>query len=135
MAAVVPSYKGFRYPVEVVSHYVWLYHRFPLSLRDVEEMMAERGVSVSYDTIHQWCRKFGQTYATDCAAAGLDQATSGMSTRCLSRLEARLTTYGARWTSTGTCWTSWSPPTATLWPPPGSFVSCSKDGSTCPGFW
>jgi transposase-like protein len=42
---------------------VWLYHRFPLSLRDVEEMMAERGVSVSYDTIHQWCRKFGQTYA------------------------------------------------------------------------
>ena len=36
-------------------------HRFPLSLRDVEQMMAERGVSVSYDTIHQWCRKFGQT--------------------------------------------------------------------------
>jgi putative transposase len=36
---------------------------FPLSLRDVEEMMAERGVSVSYDTIHQWCRKFGQIYA------------------------------------------------------------------------
>jgi hypothetical protein len=57
------------------------------------------------------------------------------STRCLSRSEARLTTYGARWTSTGTCWTSWSPPTATLWPPPGSFVSCSQDGSTCPGFW
>jgi putative transposase len=42
---------------------VWLYHRFPLSLRDVEEMMAQRGVIVSYDTIHQWCRKFGQTYA------------------------------------------------------------------------
>jgi putative transposase len=40
---------------------VWLYHRFPQSLRDVEEMMAERGVSVSYDTIHQWRRKFGQT--------------------------------------------------------------------------
>jgi putative transposase len=42
---------------------VWLYHRFPLSLRDVEQMMAYRGVTVSYETIHQWCRKFGQTYA------------------------------------------------------------------------
>jgi putative transposase len=56
-------YKGHRFPVEIISHCVWLYHRFPLSLRDVEEMMAERGVSVSYDTIHQWCRKFGQIYA------------------------------------------------------------------------
>ena len=56
-------YKGHRFPVEIISHCVWLYHRFPLSLRDVEQMMAHRGVSVSYDTIHQWCRKFGQTYA------------------------------------------------------------------------
>jgi hypothetical protein len=67
-------YKGHRFPVEIISHCVWLYHRFPLSLRDVEQMMAERGVSVSYDTIHQWCRKFGQTYAT-----GPAQATSGTS--------------------------------------------------------
>ena len=55
-------YKGHRFPVEIISHCVWLYHRFPLSLRDVEQMMAHRGVSVSYDTIHPWCRKFGQTY-------------------------------------------------------------------------
>jgi putative transposase len=52
--------------VEIISHCVWLYHRFPLSLRDVQEMMmTDRGVSVSYDTIHQWSRKFGQTYAND----------------------------------------------------------------------
>ena len=57
-------YRGHRFPVEIISLCVWLYHRFPLSLRDVEQMMAQRGVSVSYDTIHQWCRKFGQTYAT-----------------------------------------------------------------------
>ncbi len=63
MAAVVPSYKGFRYPVEIISHCVWLYHRFPLSFREVEEMMMERGVVVSHETIRQWCRKFGQTYA------------------------------------------------------------------------
>jgi len=54
--------KGYRYPVEIISHCVWLYHRFPLSLREVEEMMMARGVLVTYETIHQWCRKFGQTY-------------------------------------------------------------------------
>ncbi|HZA19017.1 MAG TPA: IS6 family transposase [Pseudonocardiaceae bacterium] len=63
MAAVAPSYKGFRYPVEVISHCVWLYHRFPLSFREVEEMMMERGVVVSHETLRQWCQKFGQTYA------------------------------------------------------------------------
>jgi putative transposase len=62
-AAVAPSYKGFRYPVEVISHCVWLYHRFPLSFREVEEMMMERGVVVSHETLRQWCQKFGQTYA------------------------------------------------------------------------
>jgi putative transposase len=63
MAAVVPSYKGFRYPVEIISHCVWLYHRFPLSFREVEEMMMERGVVVTYETIRAWCRRFGQIYA------------------------------------------------------------------------
>lgn len=64
MDATPPSlYRGHRFPVEIISYCVWLYHRFPLSLRDVEQMMAYRGVTVSYETIHQWCRKFGQTYA------------------------------------------------------------------------
>ena len=53
MGTETPSYRGFRYPVEIISHGVWLYHRFPLSLRDVEQMMAYRGVTVSYETIHQ----------------------------------------------------------------------------------
>jgi putative transposase len=61
-AAPLP-YKRHRFPVEIISHCVWLQHRFPLSLRDVDEMMTERGVVVSYQTIHQWCRKFGHTYA------------------------------------------------------------------------
>lgn len=58
-----PSYKGHRYPVEVISHCVWLYHRFPLSFREVEELTLERGIVVSYETIRRWCAKFGQTYA------------------------------------------------------------------------
>jgi putative transposase len=57
------SYKGHRYPVEVISHCVWLYFRFPLSFREVEELMLERGVTVSYETVRRWCGKFGQQYA------------------------------------------------------------------------
>ncbi|MCX4728654.1 IS6 family transposase [Streptomyces sp. NBC_01306] len=58
-----PSCKGHRYPVEVISHCVWLYFRFPLSFREVEELMLERGVIVSYETVRRWCLKFGQQYA------------------------------------------------------------------------
>jgi putative transposase len=57
------SYKGHRYPAEAISHCVWLYFRFPLSFREVEELMLERGIVVSYETIRRWCAKFGQTYA------------------------------------------------------------------------
>ncbi|MCX4461732.1 IS6 family transposase [Streptomyces sp. NBC_01728] len=63
MASTRPSYKGHRYPVEIISHCVWLYFRFPLSFREVEELMLERGVVVSYETVRRWCRKFGQSYA------------------------------------------------------------------------
>ncbi|MFE7332568.1 IS6 family transposase [Streptomyces sp. NPDC057565] len=58
-----PSYKGHRYPVEVISHCVWLYFRFPLSFREVEELALQRGVIVSHETVRRWCRKFGQAYA------------------------------------------------------------------------
>lgn len=59
-----PSYKGaHQYPVQVISHCVWLYHRFPLSFREVKELMLERGVTVSYETVRRWCAKFGQAYA------------------------------------------------------------------------
>ncbi len=60
-----PSYKGFRFPQEIISYAMWLYYRFSLSFRDVEELLAERGVIVSYETIRQWTLKFGQTYAND----------------------------------------------------------------------
>ena len=63
MDAVSPSYKGYRYPAEVIAHCVWLYDRFPLSFREVEELMLARGAIVSYETIRQWCAKFGPTYA------------------------------------------------------------------------
>ena len=57
------SYKGHRYPVEIIGHCVWLYFRFSLSFREVEELMLARGVVVSYETIRRWGAKFGQAYA------------------------------------------------------------------------
>ncbi len=57
------SYHGFRYPPEIIAHAVWLYHRFCLSLRDVEELLAERGVEVTYESIRHWCHRFGPEYA------------------------------------------------------------------------
>jgi len=57
------SYKRHRFPPEIIGHAIWLYFRFALSYRDVEELLAERGVILTYETVRQWCRKFGQAYA------------------------------------------------------------------------
>src|SRR5918911_1669633 len=58
-------YRGYRFPPEVIAHAVWLYFRFHLSFRDVEELLAERGIVVSYEAIRHWCYTFGPTYAAD----------------------------------------------------------------------
>ena len=58
-----PIYAGHRYPAEIISYAVWLYLRFPLSLRMMEEMLAARGIIVSHETVQQWARKFGQSFA------------------------------------------------------------------------
>jgi putative transposase len=51
--------------IEIISHAVWLYFRFSLSFRDVEELLAQRRIVVTYETVRQWCLKFGQTYANE----------------------------------------------------------------------
>jgi len=56
-------YTGYRFPVEIIGHAVWLYFRFPLGLRMVEELLAARGIIVSHETVRQWARKFGQQFA------------------------------------------------------------------------
>ena len=55
--------KNHRFPGEIISHGVWLYYRFSLSYRDVEEMLLARGIDVTHEAIRQWCLKFGQDYA------------------------------------------------------------------------
>ncbi len=58
-----PLYKRHRFPGEIISHAVWLYHRFLLSYRDAEEVLAERGIAVSDETVRRRCQKFGQAFA------------------------------------------------------------------------
>ena len=57
-----PHY-GYRFPPEIISYAVWAYHRFCLSFRDVEDLLAERGITVSYEAIRILCQKFGPDYA------------------------------------------------------------------------
>ena len=63
MSSHAPSYQSYRFPSEIISHAVWLYYRFALSFRDVEDLLAQRGITVTYETIRQWCLTFGRDYA------------------------------------------------------------------------
>ena len=65
-------YKNHRFPSEIISHGVWLYYRFPLSYRDVQELLFEHCVTVSHEAIRKWCQKFGQDYAV-----GKDSVVAG----------------------------------------------------------
>mgnify|MGYP003526151630 FL=1 len=57
--------KGYRYPIVIISHAVWLYHRFTLSFRDVQELLFERGIDVTYESIRRWCNRFGPELAEE----------------------------------------------------------------------
>jgi putative transposase len=57
------SYSRHRFPAEVIQHAAWLYFRFPLIIRDVEDLLAQRGIDVSYETVRRWSVKFGLAYA------------------------------------------------------------------------
>ncbi len=59
------GYKGYRFPPEIIQQSIWLYLRFTLSFRDVEDLLAERGITVSYETVRRWVHHFGPTIAAD----------------------------------------------------------------------
>ena len=59
----VAHYPRYRFPPAIISHAVWLYYRFTLSFRDVEDLLAQRGITVSYESIRHWCETFGVAYA------------------------------------------------------------------------
>jgi putative transposase len=67
------DYRRHRFPPEIIQHAVWLYFRFPLSYRNVEDLLAERGIKLSYETVRRWALKFGALYArssADCRVIG-----------------------------------------------------------------
>ena len=63
MTSQAPNYHGYRFPPVIISHAVWLYHRFCLSFHDAEDLLAQRGIRVTYETIRHWCQTFGPAYA------------------------------------------------------------------------
>ena len=75
-------YRGFRVPKAIIQHAIWLYLRLTLSLRDAEELLAERGIIVTYETIRVWVTRFGPLIARRLRAAAADQAAGGTWTRC-----------------------------------------------------
>ena len=68
MTSYAPSDHGYRFPPEIISHAVWLYHRFCLSFRDTEDLLAQRGITVSYETIRHWCRTLRPGVCADAPA-------------------------------------------------------------------
>ena len=81
-SAAKSPYAGYRFPGEIISHAVWLYFRFPLSLRMVDELLAARGITVSHETVRQWARKFGQGFANQIRRRLPCAGTNGTSTKC-----------------------------------------------------
>jgi transposase-like protein len=71
MSTEPATYPGYRFPAEVIHHALWLYHLFSLSLRDIELILAERGVVVSYKSIRRWCLRFGTEFAGHRQLAGV----------------------------------------------------------------
>ena len=78
MTSHAPSYHGYRFPSEIISHAVWLYHRFCLSFRDTEDLLAQRGITVSYEAIRNWCRTFGPRMRGRCGDDEAGWATRGI---------------------------------------------------------
>ncbi len=97
------SYKHHRFPPEIIAHAVWLYFRFPLSLRLVEEMLLERGIVVSYETVRRWALKSDRRTLAASGARDQTVATFGISTRSRSRFVARSTGSGGRLIRTAVC--------------------------------
>ena len=100
-----PHYRH-RFPAEIISHAVWLYHVFSLSPRDVELLLVARGIVVSYETVRRWCKKFGGTLSNAFAAVGPDRGISGTSTRYSSGFEECSAIFGVPWIRTASCSTS-----------------------------
>ena len=108
MPSQSPSYHGYRFPSEIISHAVWLYHRFALSFRDVEDLLAQRSITVTYETIRQWCLTFGPSYARALRRRRGRLGDAWHLDELFVTLNGRLQYLCGPWTRTATSSISWS---------------------------
>lgn len=101
-------YHRHRFPADIISHCVWLYFRFAVSFRDIEEMLAMRGVSVSYETIREWCLKFGQNYANGLHRASPRPGDRWHLDEVFLKINGRLHYLWRAVDQDGDFWRSWS---------------------------
>src|SRR6266571_8335083 len=101
-------YHGYRFPPEIIAHAVWLYFRFHLSFRDVQDLLAERGIVVSHELIRQWCTKFGATFAARLRRRRGRVGDKWHLDEVALRIRLNVTGCGEPLTSTASFWTSWS---------------------------
>ena len=90
-------YKRHRFPPEIIQYAVWLYHRFNLSHRDIEDLMSQRGIEVSYEAIRLWCNKFGAKYAQRLRRKPKAMAILSSLMRCSLRSRGSSTICGVLW--------------------------------------
>jgi putative transposase len=107
MSTTSNPYRGFRFPAEIINQAVWLYHCFSLSLREVELILAARGIVVSYETIREWSLRFGRTYAKALKRRQPRPGDKWFLDEVFIRIRANCTISGGRSTSTATCSTCW----------------------------
>ena len=98
MRTSISRYHRRRFPLEIISHCVWLYFRFALNFRDVVEMLAMRGVSLSYETVREWCAlSSARLTPTAYVTSLLVSVTNGISTKCSSKSTDVSITFGDPW--------------------------------------
>src|SRR5215475_4974183 len=104
----VSHYHRHRFPPEIISHCVWLYFRFALSFRDVEEMLAMRDVVLTYETSENGASSLASTMLTTCDADRRGLGTTGILMKCSSRSMDAFITCGVQLIRMEMYWTSWS---------------------------
>jgi putative transposase len=117
-------YRGFRFPRAIIQHAVWLYHCFSVSLRDVELILAERGIVVSYESIREWGLRFGQMSAAALKRRRPKPGDKWHLDEVFIRIRARFIICGAQSIRTATFSTSWCRAGEIPMPQSGSFANC-----------
>src|SRR3712207_2437194 len=101
------SYARHQFPPEVIRQAVWLYLRFTLSYRDVEDLLAERGLEASYETVRRWVRKFGPAIARRLRQRRPKPSPRWHLDEMAVRIAGKQMYLWRRWTTKARCWTSW----------------------------